>query len=146
VRFLWLSSRSTSSATAAADPPRLLYAPLGNIIATGIGCGRSSIDDRSHQDRQIRVELTAQKEIIVMIELWSPSDILDEIQFKLDEYVANGAKLGFLIYPPQRNVYVYRPGHIPQRLDSPQSAPRDPELQGFIWPDGNLPITRLTAY
>jgi len=44
-----------------------------------------------------------------VIELWSPSDILNEIQFKLDEYVANGAKLGFLIYPPQRNVYVYRP-------------------------------------
>ena len=42
-----------------------------------------------------------------MIELWSSSDILNEIQFKLDEFVANGAKLGFLIYPPQRNVCGY---------------------------------------
>jgi len=81
-----------------------------------------------------------------MIELWSPSDILDEIQFKLDEYVANGAKLGFLIYPPQRNVYVYRPGHAPQRLDNPQSVPGDPEPWLHPGPGGNLAITRLTAY
>jgi Uma2 family endonuclease len=66
-----------------------------------------------------------------VIELWSPSDILNELQFKLDEYVANGAKLGFLIYPPQRNIYVYRPGHALQRLDNPQSVPGDPELPGF---------------
>jgi hypothetical protein len=56
---------------------------------------------------------------------------LNEIQFKLDEYVANGAKLGFLIYPPEWNIYVYRPGHIRQCLDSPQSVPADPELPGF---------------
>ncbi len=40
----------------------------------------SSIDDRSHQDRQIRVKLTAQKEVIVLIELWSSNDILNKIQ------------------------------------------------------------------
>jgi Uma2 family endonuclease len=50
----------------------------------------------------------------------------------------NGAKLGFLIYPPQRNVYVYRPDHIPQRLDNPQSAPGDRELPGF-----NLDLTEI---
>jgi len=66
-----------------------------------------------------------------VIELWSPSDILNKVQFKLDGYGANGAKLGFLIYPPQRNVYVYRSGHAPQRLDNPQSVPGDPELPGF---------------
>ena len=44
-----------------------------------------------------------------VIELWSPSDTLGEIQFKLNEYVANGAKLGFLIYPPQQQVFVYVP-------------------------------------
>ena len=66
-----------------------------------------------------------------VIELLSPSGILNEIQFELDEYVANGAKLGFLIYPPERNICVYRPGHIPQCLDNPQSVPADSELPGF---------------
>jgi Uma2 family endonuclease len=65
------------------------------------------------------------------IELWSPGDILKEIQFKLDEYVANGAILGFLIYPPQRHVYVHRPNQPPQRLDNPQFVSGDPELPGF---------------
>src|SRR5215471_7395155 len=46
-----------------------------------------------------------------LLSLWSPSNILNEIQFKLDEYVANGAKLGFLIYPPQRNVYLSNRPH-----------------------------------
>jgi hypothetical protein len=67
---------------------------------------------------ELRLELTAQEEIIVMsptnsvIELWWPSDILNEIQFKLDEYVAMARNSDFC-YPPQRNVYVYRPGRIP---------------------------------
>src|SRR5215471_19672838 len=66
-----------------------------------------------------------------VIELWSPSDILKEIQFKLDEYVANGAKLGFLLYPPKREVHVYRPNQTPQCLQQPAAVSGDPELPGF---------------
>ncbi|HEY2384546.1 MAG TPA: Uma2 family endonuclease [Terriglobia bacterium] len=66
-----------------------------------------------------------------VIELWSPSDALNEIRFKLEEYVANGAKLGFLIYPPDRQVYVYSPDQTPQLLDNPESISGDPELPGF---------------
>ena len=66
-----------------------------------------------------------------VIELWSPSDTLREIQFKLNEYVANGAKLGFLIYPPQQQVFVYRPGQNPQCLQQPSAVSSDPELPGF---------------
>jgi Uma2 family endonuclease len=67
-----------------------------------------------------------------VIELWSPSDTLREIQFKLNEYVANGAKLGFLIYPPQKQVFVYRPGQNPQCLQQPSAVSADPELPGFM--------------
>jgi Uma2 family endonuclease len=66
-----------------------------------------------------------------VIELWSPSDTLAEIQFKLTEYVANGAILGLLIYPPQRQVYVYRPNGTPQRLNDQTSVSGEPELPGF---------------
>jgi Uma2 family endonuclease len=65
-----------------------------------------------------------------VIVLWSPSDTLREIQFKLNEYVANGAKLGFLIYPPQQQVFVYRPGQNPQCLQQPSAVSADPELPG----------------
>ena len=75
-----------------------------------------------------------------VIELWSPSDTLKEIKLKLDEYVANGAKLGFLIYPPQKQVFVYRPNQNPQCLQQPSTVSADPELPSFtldlteIWP------------
>jgi Uma2 family endonuclease len=66
-----------------------------------------------------------------VIELWSPSDTLNEIQFKMEEYVANGAHLGFLIFPPQCRVYVYRPNRKPQCLENPAVLSSDPELPGF---------------
>jgi Uma2 family endonuclease len=115
--------------------------PLGNIIATEAGAMAKvplTIDHIKTGKYVLNVDaLTQQQSVFApicpdfVIELWSPSDILKDIQFKLDEYVANGATLGFLIYPPQRRVYVYRPGYAPQQLDNPQSVSGDPELQGF---------------
>src|SRR5262249_8304321 len=66
-----------------------------------------------------------------VIELCSPTDTVKEIKFKLEEYVANGAKLGFLIYPPQQQVFVYRPGQNLQCLQQPSVVSADPELPGF---------------
>ena len=66
-----------------------------------------------------------------VVELWSPSDILNEVKFKLIEYIANGAHLGFLIYPPKHQVYVYRPNQRPQCVDEPAAVSGDPELPGF---------------
>jgi len=66
-----------------------------------------------------------------VLELWSPSDTLLEIQFKLQEYIANGARLGLLIYPPDTQVYVYRPKRATQCLNQPASVSGDPELPGF---------------
>jgi Uma2 family endonuclease len=67
-----------------------------------------------------------------VIELWSPSDTLPELRSKLDEYIANGAKLGFLIYPPKWQVHIYRSGQTVECLDQPQSVSGDPELPGFV--------------
>ena len=77
---------------------------------------------------ELRLELTAQKEIIGMPPAHSKTGMRIA---EMDEYGANGAKLGFLIYPPQRQVYIYRPDQTPQCLDNPQSVPGDPELPGF---------------
>ena len=67
-----------------------------------------------------------------VIELWSPSDTLKELQFKLGEYLTNGTLLGFLIYPPKRQVYVYRPDQPLVCLDQPNNVWGDPELPGFV--------------
>lgn len=43
-----------------------------------------------------------------VIELRSSSDSLDELHDKMREYMANGARLGWLLDPTTRTVYVYR--------------------------------------
>ncbi len=67
-----------------------------------------------------------------VVELRSPSDSLAELQAKMDEYRANGARLGWLIDPEERRVHVYRPGCAVEVLDRPTEISGDPELLGFV--------------
>lgn len=73
-----------------------------------------------------------------VIELRSPSDRLKTIQEKMQEYLDNGAQLGWLIDPSERRVYVYRPGVAVECLDNPANISGDPELSGFV-----LDLTRI---
>jgi Uma2 family endonuclease len=66
-----------------------------------------------------------------VLELWSPTDRLRTVQAKMAEYVANGARLGWLLYPPERRVYVYRPNAPVEQLDNPDKLSGDPVLPGF---------------
>ncbi len=67
-----------------------------------------------------------------VIELRSPSDRLRAAQAKMQEYIANGATLGWLIDDANHRVYVYRPGAEVERLDDPATLSGDPELLGFV--------------
>jgi len=67
-----------------------------------------------------------------VVELRSPSDSLDELQAKMEEYRVNGARLGWLIDPEERRVYVYRPERPVEALDRPGEVSGDPELPGFV--------------
>ena len=67
-----------------------------------------------------------------VIELRSPSDSLAVVQAKMAEYMDNGARLGWLIDPQARRVYVYRPGQTVAMLDAPETVSGDPELPGFV--------------
>ena len=66
-----------------------------------------------------------------VLELRSPSDRLADLQKKMREYVANGARLGWLLDPRRRRVYVYRPHAAMERLDHPDKVSGDPVLPGF---------------
>ena len=67
-----------------------------------------------------------------VVEWRSSSDTLKSLQEKMDEYIANGARLGLLIDRKSRTAHVYRKGRSPQVLDNPNSVSCDPELPGFI--------------
>ena len=66
-----------------------------------------------------------------VVELRSPSDGLSAVHDKMREYMENGARLGWLIDPPGRQVLVYRAGSPPERLAAPASVSADPVLPGF---------------
>ncbi len=66
-----------------------------------------------------------------VVELRSRSDRLETLAAKMQEYIENGARLGWLIDPHARTVHVYRPGAPAKVLDDPDSVAGDPELPGF---------------
>jgi len=66
-----------------------------------------------------------------VVELRSSSDRLRKLQAKMKEYLKNGAQLGWLIDPEERQVFVYRPGHPVEHLKTPTFLSGDPILPGF---------------
>lgn len=67
-----------------------------------------------------------------VIELKSPSDRVSALQRKMGEWIANGVRLGWLIDPDAKRVYVYRPDAPMQQLDAPTTVAGDPVLPGFV--------------
>ncbi|MGF1492365.1 MAG: Uma2 family endonuclease [Microcoleaceae cyanobacterium] len=66
-----------------------------------------------------------------VVEIRSPSDTIKPIQEKLQEYIDNGASLGWLVDRKNRTVYVYRPDTAVECLDNPETVGGDPILPGF---------------
>lgn len=67
-----------------------------------------------------------------VVELRSKSDRLRHLQEKMEEYIENGAALGWLIDPLEKRVHVYRPNTAIQVLDNPTEISGDPLLIGFV--------------
>lgn len=66
-----------------------------------------------------------------VIELKSKSDRLKTLKKKMEEYLENGAQLGWLIDPKKKKVHVYRPGAPVEILDNPTEVSGEPLLKGF---------------
>ncbi len=67
-----------------------------------------------------------------VVELRSHSDTLKSLQEKLQEYMDNGAKLGWLIDPQTRTVAVYRVGLEVEVLSNPAELSGENVLPGFV--------------
>ncbi len=67
-----------------------------------------------------------------VVELRSASDSLTGLEAKMQEYIANGAQLGWLIDRKHRVIHVYRPNRDPELLHQPETVSGDPELPGFV--------------
>jgi Uma2 family endonuclease len=73
-----------------------------------------------------------------VVELRSTSDTLKAVQAKMEEYRSNGVRLGWLIDPDSRRVYVYRPGMETQELVGLDRISGAPELSGLELDLGRL--------
>jgi Uma2 family endonuclease len=67
-----------------------------------------------------------------VIELRSASDRLKPLQNKMQEYIDNGVRLGFLLNPQDRVVEIYRLGQQIEVLQSPTSLSGEDVLPGFV--------------
>jgi Uma2 family endonuclease len=67
-----------------------------------------------------------------VVEIRSPSDRLSTVQAKMQEYLDNGARLGWLIDPASRTLYVYRPNQPVECLEHPTTISGEALLPGFV--------------
>ena len=66
-------------------------------------------------------------------ELKSPSDRLPDLKRKMQEYMANGVQLGWLIDPGTRTIYVYRQSAPePEAFVDVKRLQADEPLSGFV--------------
>ena len=79
-----------------------------------------------------------------VIELVSPSDITnqryEDLQAKMQEYLDNGVKLGWLIEPKAKTVEIYRLGKQVEILNNPSTLSGEDILPGF-----RLDLTEIFA-
>ncbi|NER98531.1 MAG: Uma2 family endonuclease, partial [Symploca sp. SIO1B1] len=67
-----------------------------------------------------------------VVELRSPSDNLKTLEEKMQEYIDNGARLGFLIDRKNQQVKIYKHNTEVKVLQSPTSLSGEEILPGFI--------------
>jgi Uma2 family endonuclease len=73
-----------------------------------------------------------------VVEVRSKSNSLRRLQDKMQEYLASGVRLGWLLDATTRTAYVYRPDAEVQVLEQPTALDGSPELPGFV-----LDLTRV---
>jgi Uma2 family endonuclease len=72
------------------------------------------------------------------VELVSESDDLADTQAKMQEYIQNGLRLGWLINPQDKQVEIYRSNQEVEILSSPTTLSGEDVLPGFLLDLANI--------
>lgn len=89
---------------------------------------REKIDRLTKEERRKFLRLAPD----FVAEVMSPSDRLPIAQAKMEEWIANGVALGWLIDGDAQTVYVYRIGAAMEKLTAVTSLPGDGPIAGFV--------------
>ena len=65
------------------------------------------------------------------VEVLSPSDLLDETEEKIDDYLGASTSLVWLVNPRRRTITIYRPGEKPRMLGKDDSLSGEDVIPGF---------------
>jgi len=68
---------------------------------------------------------------VLVVEILSPNDRLEEINEKIDDYLAAGVALVWVIDPHRRTVVIHRPEAEPELVNIRQELSGEPHLPGF---------------
>lgn len=71
---------------------------------------------------------------VLAVEVLSPNDKARDLDEAIEEYMACGVKVMWLVDPVDQTVTVYRPGAAPVTFNNTQELAGDPELAGFRVP------------
>jgi Uma2 family endonuclease len=66
-----------------------------------------------------------------VVEVRSPNDRMKRLRAKMQEYVANGVRLAWLLDPIDNRAYIYRPSEPVEEIEKPEVLNGDPVLPGF---------------
>ena len=67
-----------------------------------------------------------------VVEVMSPSDKLRAAQRKMQNWMANGVELAWLVHGDAKCVYVYRQGREPERLAGIETIAGEGPVKGFV--------------
>ena len=115
---------------------------LGEVFDSSTGFELPNGANRSPDASWVRKErwnalTSAQKKTFAplcpdfVVELRSATDTLKDLREKMQEYLDNGATLGWLIDPQNKRVEIYRPGQSVEILENPESLSGESVLPGF---------------
>ncbi len=77
---------------------------------------------------------------VLVVEILSPKDTLDEVNEKIDAYLEAGVALVWVIDPHHRTVEIFRQGAEPELVNVQQELSGEPHLPGF-----RVPVAQLFA-
>ena len=116
---------------------------LGEVFDSSTGFTLPNGAERSPDASWIKIErwnalTTKQQEGFApicpdfVVELRSRTDSLKDLQNKMQEYIENGAKLGWLIDRKNKRIEIYRPNQEVEILENPITLSGENVLPGFV--------------
>lgn len=69
-----------------------------------------------------------------VIELRSPTDRRRNLEEKMENWIANGVQIGWLVDPLERTVSIYRANHPCETISNPAQVNGDAPVAGFVLP------------